>query len=169
MKKTDISDYDYTEIPEHSGTKYASAAGSAVKHTFLLIWRTFVTLIAVLFVAGIIIGVSMVIYIASIAREPTGIDLHSAKLNETSYIYTYNDQGRAQQYMQLYTSENRVMVEFDDIPQYMKDAIVAIEDKRFYEHQFLKPRMKILTLQKRFSVLLTLRESSPRTRFLNLI
>ena len=134
MKKTDISDYDYTEIPEHSGTKYASAAGSAVKHTFLLIWRTFVTLIAVLFVAGIIIGVSMVIYIASIAREPTGIDLHSAKLNETSYIYTYNDQGRAQQYMQLYTSENRVMVEFDDIPQYMKDAIVAIEDKRFYEH-----------------------------------
>ena len=134
MRKTDISDYDYTEICESSGKKIAGAAGSAVKHTFLLIWRAFVTLIAVLFVAGVIIGVSMVIYIAGIAREPTGIDLHSAKLNETSYIYTYNEQGKAEQYMQLYTSENRVMVSFDDIPQYMKDAIVAIEDKRFYEH-----------------------------------
>ena len=134
MRKTDISDYDYTDVSEPSGKKYVSAAGSVIKHTFLLIWRAFVTMLAVFLVAGIIIGVSMVIYIASIAREPTGIDLHSAKLNETSYIYTYNEQGRAQQFMQLYTSENRVMVEFDDIPKYMKDAIVAIEDKRFYEH-----------------------------------
>ncbi len=134
MKKTDISDYEYAEISEHVERRHSGVAGSVVKNTFLLIWRAFLTLIAVLFIAGIIIGVSMVIYIAGLSREPTGIDLHSAKLNETSYIYTYDSEGRASQYMQLYTSENRVMVEFDDIPKYMKDAIVAIEDKRFYEH-----------------------------------
>ena len=136
MRQTDISDFsDYSDIPEESkGKEYAQAAGSAVKGTFLLIWRAFLTLLAVLFVAGIIIGVSMVLYIASIAREPTGIDLHSAKLNETSYIYTYDKNGKAQQYMQLYTSENRVMVPFDDIPTNMKKAIVSIEDKRFYKH-----------------------------------
>ena len=132
MRKTDIS--DYTDISEHPGADYAGAAGSVVKNTFLMIWKVFLTLLAVLFVAGVIIGISMVIYVASIAREPTGIDLHSAKLNETSYIYVYNDDGQPEQYMQLYTSENRVTVDFDDIPDYMKDAIVAIEDKRFYEH-----------------------------------
>lgn len=132
MRKTDIS--EYTDISENPGRDYAGAAGSVVKSTFLMIWKAFLTLLAVLFVACIIIGISMVIYVASIAREPTGIDLHSAKLNETSYIYIYDDEGNAKEYMQLYTSENRVTVDFDDIPDYMKDALVAIEDKRFYEH-----------------------------------
>ena len=135
MRKTDISDYsDYSEAPERPSHDYIGAAGSAFKGTFLLIWRALLTLLSVLIIAGIIIGVSMLLYVASIAREPTGIDLHSAKLNETSYIYTYDKNGNAQQYMQLYTSENRVMVPFDDIPENMKMAIVAIEDKRFYEH-----------------------------------
>jgi penicillin-binding protein 1A len=34
----------------------------------------------------------------------------------------------------LVTAENRVLVKSSQIPQVMKDAIVAIEDKRFYEH-----------------------------------
>ncbi|MEE3450237.1 MAG: transglycosylase domain-containing protein [Acutalibacteraceae bacterium] len=132
MRKTDIS--DYTEISEKPSAKHNSVAGSVIKNTFLLIWRTLLTLITILFIACVIIGISMVMYVASIAREPTGIDLHSAKLNETSYIYIYDKNDNPQQYMQLYTSENRVTVDFDDIPDYMKKAIVAIEDKRFYEH-----------------------------------
>lgn len=132
MRKTDIS--DYTDISEHPGRDYVGAAGSAVRNTFRLIWKTFLTLLSVLFVACVIIGISMVLYVASIAKEPTGIDLHSSKLNLTSYIYVYDDEGNAKQFMQLYTSENRVYVEFDDIPDDMKNAIVAIEDKRFYQH-----------------------------------
>ena len=34
----------------------------------------------------------------------------------------------------LVTAENRVLVTSSQIPQVMKDAIVAIEDKRFYQH-----------------------------------
>ena len=132
MRKTDIS--DYTDISEAPVVEHSSVVGSAVKGFFLTIWRVFYTMLSVLIVAGVIIGISMVIYVASIAREPTGIDLHSAKLNETSYIYVYDKQGNPKQYMQLYTSENRVTVDFDDIPKYMKDALVSIEDKRFYEH-----------------------------------
>lgn len=132
MRKTDIS--EYTDISENPGRDYAGAAGSAVKNVFRLVWKTFLTLIAVLFVACVIIGISMVLYVASIAREPVGIDLHSTKLNMTSYVYVNDENGKPREYKQLYTSENRVMVEFGDIPQYMKDAIVAIEDQRFYKH-----------------------------------
>ncbi|HHY17614.1 MAG TPA: transglycosylase domain-containing protein, partial [Firmicutes bacterium] len=31
--------------------------------------------------------------------------------------------------------ENRVVVPFDEIPQSLKQAVVAIEDKRFYSHK----------------------------------
>ena len=110
MRKTDIS--DYTEITEKPAVHHTGIAGSVVKTTFLLIWRTILTLLSVLFIACVIIGISMVMYVASIAREPTGIDLHSAKLNETSYIYIYDKNDNPQQYMQLYTSENRVTVDF---------------------------------------------------------
>lgn len=37
------------------------------------------------------------------------------------------------------TYENRIEVEADEISQYAKDAIVAVEDERFYEHGALDP------------------------------
>ena len=74
MRKTDIS--DYTDISEEPVVEHSGVVGSAVKGFFRTIWRVFYTLVSVLIVAGIIIGISMVIYVASIAREPTGIDLH---------------------------------------------------------------------------------------------
>ncbi len=147
MRKTDIS--GYTDISENPGTDYSGAAGHAVKNVFRLIWKTILTLIAIMFVACVIIGISMIMYVASIAREPTGIDLHSTKLNMTSYVYIYDDKGNPKEYKQLYSSENRVMVDFEDIPKYMKDAIVAIEDKRFYEHHgvdWLRTAKAIFTL-----------------------
>ena len=38
------------------------------------------------------------------------------------------------EYQALYSGENRVWVDFSEIPEYMKDAIICIEDKRFEEH-----------------------------------
>ncbi len=37
-------------------------------------------------------------------------------------------------YQSLYSTENRVWVDYDKIPKNMKNAIIAIEDKRFMEH-----------------------------------
>lgn len=34
----------------------------------------------------------------------------------------------------IFTDENRVAVRWEDVPQYLKDATIAIEDKQFYEH-----------------------------------
>ena len=53
----------------------------------------------------------------------------------TSFVYVTNDDGEAEEYDKVYNLENRVWVDFKDIPKNMKNAIVAIEDKRFYEHR----------------------------------
>ena len=69
--------------------------------------------------------------------EPrTGFTLDGVKLNQTSFIYVYDKEvGDYVQARQLYTSENRVWVNYDEIPEDMINAVVAIEDKRFWEHK----------------------------------
>lgn len=37
----------------------------------------------------------------------------------------------------IFQEQNRIYVKWEDIPQYLKDATVAIEDKNFYKHQGL--------------------------------
>ena len=50
--------------------------------------------------------------------------------NLTSFIYDYNDQ-----LITAYTgTENRIWADIDEMPQMLKDAYVAIEDARFYNH-----------------------------------
>src|SRR5699024_12768318 len=34
----------------------------------------------------------------------------------------------------VFDEENRVQIDIEDVPDEMKDAIVSIEDKRFYKH-----------------------------------
>lgn len=108
---------------------------SGVKTFFTMLRKLLVTVIMVCIFAGIILTVSAVSYIIGIANEPLGIDLEAKSLNLTSFIYCENPEtGKFEEYQTLYDTENRVWVDFDEIPKAMKDAIIAIEDKRFKEH-----------------------------------
>lgn len=64
--------------------------------------------------------------------QPPSLDVQ--KLDYNSVIYVQNEEGQFEEYLSLHSSENRVWVNFSEIPEYMKDAIIAIEDKRFREH-----------------------------------
>ncbi|NQX27371.1 transglycosylase domain-containing protein [Microbacteriaceae bacterium VKM Ac-2854] len=55
------------------------------------------------------------------------------KLSEKSNIYATRDDGSTQLLASFYV-ENRVEVPFDQISQFAKDAAIAGEDPRFYEH-----------------------------------
>lgn len=109
---------------------------SGIRAFFRLLRRLLVTVIMVCVFAGIILAVSAVSYVIGIANEPLGIDLEAKSLNLTSFIYCENPEtGKFEEYQTLYDTENRVWVDFDQIPKAMKDAIIAIEDKRFEEHE----------------------------------
>ena len=75
-----------------------------------------------------------VMYLKIVIIPNAGIELQSYTPNLTTNVYATNSAGEDQIVQTLYGEENRVWVEFDDIPQYMKDAAVSIEDHRFYEH-----------------------------------
>lgn len=57
-------------------------------------------------------------------------------LNLTSYVYCVDpDTGEYVEYERLYGEDNRVWANLEDIPLHVRQAAVAIEDERFYEHK----------------------------------
>lgn len=125
MRKTDLN--KYVGAPETGRAASASiTARIALKGLY--------SIIAVLAVAGVIVLVFMTSFILSFRNESIKMDLNNLKLNYTSFIYVNDDSGQPVEYQRLYSSENRIWVDYDKIPKNMKNAMVAIEDKRFMEH-----------------------------------
>lgn len=56
-------------------------------------------------------------------------------VEKTSYVHYVDSDGNIQLLQQIYTTTDRQPAGWEEIPQALKDATVAIEDKRFYEHQ----------------------------------
>ena len=130
MRKTDINQF--------AGTQ--QIAGDRIS-TPRSVWRMFLkgllTLVTILAVTGLIVLVSVVAFIYGLKDSSVDYDLHKLQLNYTSFIYVNgpnDDSAHPVKYSALYSSENRIWVDYDKIPAAMKDAIVAIEDKRFWEH-----------------------------------
>lgn len=130
MRKTDISKFTDDSPQDNS----AIIEKSMPRRCLSMIWKIFSTVLLILIISLIVVGISVGIYLLQLANQPTGIDLHASKLNLTSIIYVYDDNNEPVEYERLHSSENRIWVDLKDIPQDMRDAQVAIEDKRFYEH-----------------------------------
>ena len=110
-------------------------------HIFTIVLRItlIVVLVAIFVVGGAVVG--LITACISTTEPVTDIQLETASL--TSFIYypdgkpvTYiNDEGQEEPISLKGTGNvNRVLVSFDDVPEDLRDAFVAIEDERFYTH-----------------------------------
>ncbi len=70
-----------------------------------------------------------------ILAEAADWSVEDYDLERTSFIYYVDNNGDIQQLQQIYTTTDRQWASLEEIPQAMVDAAIAIEDKRFYEHQ----------------------------------
>lgn len=61
--------------------------------------------------------------------------LEDYMLDSPSYVYNVNSNGEIEVLQELYASTDWKKAEYEDIPKALINAAVAIEDKRFYEHQ----------------------------------
>lgn len=86
----------------------------------------FVLLALFIICAGLVIGV-----ITGVIDKTDSLDLEDLKLyKETSFVYDKD----GNQIGSFFDAENRVTVEYKDIPQSVIDAVVSIEDERFFKH-----------------------------------
>ena len=103
---------------------------------FVNLGRIIATVVMVGIITGCIVGSVMTVYILRYIGSDEEVDLASITLGYTSVIYYTNSDGEIAELQKLYNTEgNRTWVNYEDINQYTKDALVAIEDKRFWTHE----------------------------------
>jgi penicillin-binding protein 1A len=135
--KRDLNRYNTnteTKRAQKSEDEFSVAASETAKSVGGIFWKVFLTAFMILVIAGTAVLISVATFIWSMRNEEI-VSLTDQKLNYSSTVYKENTDGTAEAYMQFHATENRTWVDFVDIPQSMKDAMVAIEDKRFYEHK----------------------------------
>ncbi len=98
-----------------------------------------------LFISAVMVlsSVSMAFAVA-FGRKGNKIDLFSCnelveniknyEMNMTSVIYVENEMGAWEEYQRIHGEENRIWVDIENVPQTLIDAIISIEDQRFYLH-----------------------------------
>lgn len=87
---------------------------------------------------GVLLLVVFVAAIFAYFRKDLDIfDLNSRSQDQTTVFYDRT--GNTVLY-ELYDDENRKVIDYEDMPQYIKDATVAIEDKDFYNHHGFSAR-----------------------------
>ena len=136
MRKTDINKYgDPSDVNHHFSTTHKEKFLFTLKVSLILITRFLLSIVVLGIFSGIFILFSLRTFMASLSNDEFSLDINSSKLALTSFIYVNDEENNPQEYQRIYNLENRVWVDFEYIPEKMKDAIISIEDKRFYNHR----------------------------------
>lgn len=107
--------------------------------------------ILVIFLVGVITAGSVAITVLrdlklinfggakSVEEEVAGVDyldLDNFITNQakTTIIYAYDTEGNLVEDTRLHGTENRLIASLDEMSPYVKDAVIALEDQRFYSH-----------------------------------
>lgn len=89
----------------------------------------------VFLIIGLFIFTTGVVYLFQVINDNVEYDVKASKMRLSSIIYSLDDDGNFKENTMAYDTENRIWVNFENIPKNMKNAVIAIEDKRFYEHR----------------------------------
>ncbi|MBI2617677.1 penicillin-binding protein [Candidatus Gottesmanbacteria bacterium] len=88
-----------------------------------------------IFFSGILILLGFSFFFFILKDLPSPSKLSSYEIPQTTKIY---DRSGTLLY-EIYTDQNRTLVKLSDIPQHLRRATIAIEDKDFYKHQGVNP------------------------------
>ena len=112
----------------HNFTKIAIAA-------LKVMVATVATVLLIAVVCGFVVVNLLGNYLQDEIMPMAEMDLDDYILEQTSYVYYYDDKGNVQILQQIHSTTDRQWVAYEDLPEELLHAAVAIEDKRFFEHQ----------------------------------
>lgn len=110
---------------EHSSRRRALAITGKVIGTAAL----------VCFLGALVFFCIFALYIYHFILPQAELNIDGFSLDQTSVIYYLDDDGQAHELQKLYGAENRIWAQYEEIPLDLIFACVAIEDKRFYDHE----------------------------------
>ena len=97
--------------------------------------KVFVSVLLIGIITGCLVVGAFAIYVFNFVDDTVYEDLDELKLDFTTTVYIEDAKsGEYVEYQRLHGEENRIWVDFETIPQNLKNAFVAVEDQRFNEH-----------------------------------
>ncbi len=131
----ELNKADTAKKTDKKKKKNQNKALKTIKHVFGVIGTTLLSLFMIVIITCCIVAVSLTVYIMQFADSAFDVDLKNVDLSYTSFIYAKNSAGEIVELKRLSGDENRIWVDMEQIPKHTQDAFVAVEDKRFYEHE----------------------------------
>ena len=99
------------------------------------VFKVFGTILLILAITGMLFACVFAYYVKTCLTPNLDLSLEDYKLNQSSTIYYQDAAGEWRELSTLSGKQKRIWVDYSDIPWYMEKAVVAIEDKRFYDHK----------------------------------
>ena len=116
--------------PKYSRMARREAEKKTKKHPWRIIKRILLTFLTVL-ILGVALGITLFFYYAQTAPK-----LSESKLSSPGSTIIYDANNNK---ITSLGADNRIYVPANEIPQQLKDAIVSIEDRRFYKQYGIDP------------------------------
>lgn len=108
---------------------------SKALHVLKRVLQVLGTALLIFITTGAIFACFAAVYIKTSIMPNVDMKISDFALGQSSVVYyTDKDTGQNVEMLALNKGENRVWVDYADIPQNLVNATVAIEDKRFYSH-----------------------------------
>ncbi len=86
--------------------------------------------IILFFLVGLVAGIAALGYAYKVISAAPDINPNQLRPVQTSYVYDKNDNV----YTTFHGEEDRTLIEYNDIPEHLINAFVAIEDERYWDH-----------------------------------
>ena len=99
------------------------------------VFKVLGTILLIFLITGLLFACIFAYYVKTCLTPNINLSLEDFKLSESSTIYYQDSSGQWLELVTLAGEQNRIWVDYDQIPWYMEKALVAIEDKRFYQHK----------------------------------
>ena len=117
-------------------TMHAAGVTAEVTSTVLgSVLRVIGSILLILLIAGVLFACIFAYYVKTCLTPELDLSLEDYQLSEASTIWYQDMSGQFQRGITIGGDQRRIWVEYEDIPKYMEQAVIAIEDKRFYEHK----------------------------------
>ena len=138
MKKNKLDEQEKERRIKTDGENTVKMMFRVILRTIGMIFNILMTLALVLIVAGFIVVCAFAVYLSNNVEDTDVSDLVTvgADKNSITSIYYYDDDGRLVEdtTQRLSSGKNIMWVQYSDIPDNLVNAFVAIEDKRFFDH-----------------------------------
>lgn len=106
-----------------------------IGHAMTIVGTTFSAMMLIIVVMMCIVVTVLTVYVLDFADNSYDANLRDVEMKYTSFVYAYDENGNEVEIKRLAADENRIWVDYEEMSPYLIDAVVAVEDKRFYEHK----------------------------------